>query len=106
MAQVSGYLPNGRRAALVESIPYCSRYPVKHFCMECGWFGAEFTGVMHHSHRNRPDTPAFKRVLESHHSQGKCDVCGKEGLVSTPWTFGHPVMTNYLWGPDFIKKDT
>jgi len=102
---MSRYLPNGQRVILAEAKDYGAGYPVEELCMDCGWFGARFTGTEWASHKDRPKGPRFEAAVESHHSHGKCGICGKEGKVSTPWTFGHPVMTEYLWGPAFIKKE-
>lgn len=83
--------------------PYCKYYPVKHFCEECGWWGAEFTDTVCRSHKSRLNSPLYGPHCEKQYSEGKCGVCGKEGRVGTPWAFGTPRMTNYLWGPDFTR---
>lgn len=107
MASVKGYLPNGRRAALSESLQYCNGYPVNWFCEDCGWEGARLTGSIRYSHYNRINDPIHGPTCNGSHArkEGTCGVCGKETTVWWPWRYGFPTMTNYLWGPDFILKE-
>ena len=82
---------------------YDKGYPADHMCEECGWFGAEMTDTVIRSHKNRLDDPVHGPFCRKHYTEGKCDVCGKEGVVADPWAYGFPRMTTYLWGPDFSR---
>lgn len=77
--------------------PYCKCYPVTHMCDKCGEEGAQYSGTYVYVQRGK------LRPYGKHYSQGRCGICGFEGRVATPWVFGFPTLTNYLWGPDFKR---
>lgn len=82
---------------------YGRRYPVSHFCEECGLFGAKYTGTWRYVKSRWDYPPSREQRLRSQYSQGKCGMCGLEGRVATPNVYGYPTLTNYLWGPDFVR---
>ncbi len=82
---------------------YCKYYPIRHFCDKCGLEGAHFTGTWNYIASRRDYAPSKEQRERTQYSQGKCGMCGFEGRVARPNVFGYPTLTNYLWGPDFVR---
>lgn len=82
---------------------YGRRYPIKQFCDECGLYGARFTGTWNYIKSRWDYQPSKEQRERTRYTEGKCGVCGFEGRVAYPDVYGYPTMTNYLWGPDFVR---